>query len=205
MTCCKSSEQKALERNMRDTNQRTNTMKVCFIGDPEVGKSTLAMRLDGQPFRPNRMATIGVDFVNYPFALRQENGEIVKTTMQIWDTAGQEAFRSLVQSFYRRADGVVFVYDVRKPESLESIKNYWVREVKRSNPGITHFLLLGNFMDQVEAENYEFLDRPHVLEEIMETGQWKYHKTSATYSETEIKDIFDAYFETLVRNKNGPN
>ncbi len=52
----------------------------------------------------------------------------------IWDTAGQEKFRSMAKIFYKDANAVIFTFDITRRNSFEEIKNYWYQEIKNNAP-----------------------------------------------------------------------
>lgn len=98
--------------------------KVLLVGDSAVGKSCLLMRFTADRFDEVTTSTIGVDFrVKY----LDINGQRVKLT--VWDTAGQERFRTLTSSYYRGAQGIIFVYDVSRRETFENLDRIWMKEV----------------------------------------------------------------------------
>jgi len=100
-------------------------LKVLLVGDSAVGKSCLLMRFTTDRFDEHAASTIGVDFKIKYVTL---NGQKLKLT--IWDTAGQERFRTLTSSYYRGAQGIIFVYDVTRRETFESLANVWLNEVE---------------------------------------------------------------------------
>ena len=70
---------------------------------------------------------------------------------QIWDTAGQESFRSITRNFYQGSDGVFLVFDITQRSSFEDIQNQWLREIRdHTSPSIVIYLI-GNFSDMEEA------------------------------------------------------
>lgn len=102
--------------------------KIIVIGDSNVGKTCLTYRFCCGKFPDKTEATIGVDF-------RERMVEVDKEQikLQLWDTAGQERFRkSMVQHYYRNVHAVVFVYDVTKMSSFESMPS-WIEECDRHN------------------------------------------------------------------------
>lgn len=102
--------------------------KIIVIGDSNVGKTCLTYRFCCGKFPDKTEATIGVDF-------REKMVEVDKEQikLQLWDTAGQERFRkSMVQHYYRNVHAVVFVYDVTKMTSFESMPA-WIEECDRHN------------------------------------------------------------------------
>jgi Ras-related protein Rab-18 len=97
--------------------------QILLVGDSGVGKSSLLLRFATGGFE-EMAPTIGVDF---KAKVIQLNNKKVKLT--IWDTAGQERFRTLTSSYYRGAQGIIFVYDVSRRETFESLTDIWMKEV----------------------------------------------------------------------------
>ena len=100
--------------------------KICLLGQAAVGKTALMRRYADDSFEDNMLSTIGVDF---RFKSINLQGNFVK--LQLWDTAGQERFRSVIESYYRDADAVVLVYDVKNMQTFQIIQEYWLNEVKK--------------------------------------------------------------------------
>lgn len=90
--------------------------KVVIVGSFGVGKSSIVNRLVEQTYSEDMMSTIGVDvkFKNYLI-----NGKRVR--LQIWDTAGQEVFRTIVSAYYRGADAIIAVHDLTQPHTFDDI------------------------------------------------------------------------------------
>lgn len=98
--------------------------KILLVGDSGVGKSCILMRFTADRFDDSTVSTIGVDFrIKYT----QFHGK--KCKLSIWDTAGQERFRTLTSSYYRGAQGIIFVYDVTRRETFDNLEDIWMREV----------------------------------------------------------------------------
>ena len=81
--------------------------KVIIIGDSGVGKSNLLLRYASDSLVENHMATIGL---NYVFKI--ENIDDIRLKMQIWDTAGQDKFKTITRSYYRNSQGVLVVFSL---------------------------------------------------------------------------------------------
>lgn len=95
--------------------------KIIIAGSQGVGKSSLLLRYVDNLWAGNLLSTIGVDF---KFKSIMMNGEKVK--LQIWDTAGSEAFKSIVSAYYRGADAVVLVFDSSDKSSFEQLRTFWI-------------------------------------------------------------------------------
>lgn len=99
--------------------------KILLVGDSGTGKTCLLTRFTKDVFEDKLLSTIGVDF-----AIKRLNVYDKHIKLTIWDTAGQEKFRTLTNTFYRGAKGVIFVYDVTSKETLQNLEEIWLQEVE---------------------------------------------------------------------------
>jgi Ras-related protein Rab-2A len=115
--------------------------KYIIIGDTGVGKSCLLLQFTDKRFQPVHDLTIGVEFGARLITI--DNHQI---KLQIWDTAGQESFRSITRSYYRDAAGALLVYDITRRESFNHLSR-WLEEARQNgNPNMT-IMLIGNKSD----------------------------------------------------------
>ena len=125
-------------------SEQDHLFKIIIIGNTGVGKSCLLKRVMDNEFRNEHNVTIGVDF---GFFIVRINGKVVK--LQIWDTAGQEQFRSITRVFYKGAHCVILTYDITRESTFHDLGD-WLREVKQlADPDIVQFLI-GNQADLEE-------------------------------------------------------
>ena len=103
--------------------------KVVLLGESGVGKTSIINRYTLNTFKSQRLPTTGANFVQKTIVLEDENKSI---KFEIWDTAGQENFRSLVKVFYKNAAVYILVYDITRKSSFDELKKYWVNEVKEN-------------------------------------------------------------------------
>ena len=110
---------------MSGTSSVKHKISLVVVGDTGVGKSCLLLQFVDNRFSAVHDLTIGVDFGAKPIEI---GGSEVK--LQIWDTAGQESFRSIARSYYRDAAGALLVYDITRKESFDhlnrSASNYLI-------------------------------------------------------------------------------
>ena len=97
--------------------------KILLIGNSAVGKSSLLMRFADDIFTDNFLPTIGVDF---KIRTIESSGSIVK--LQMWDTAGQEKFKTITSAYYKGAHGIILTYDITDKKSFYDLQN-WLSEV----------------------------------------------------------------------------
>uniref|UniRef100_A0A8C5LIH1 RAS and EF hand domain containing n=1 Tax=Jaculus jaculus TaxID=51337 RepID=A0A8C5LIH1_JACJA len=130
---------------MADDNSRPlssqKAYKIVLAGDAAVGKSSFLMRLCKNEFRGNTSATLGVDFQMKTLIV---DGE--QTVLQLWDTAGQERFRSIAKSYFRKADGVLLLYDVTCDKSFLNVRE-WVDMIEDAADKTVPVMLIGNKAD----------------------------------------------------------
>ena len=117
------------------------TVKLVIIGDSGVGKTNVLLRFCDDQFRLNYVATIGVDF-----KVKTINVDGKKIKLQIWDTAGQDRFKNINQTYYKGAIGVVLVYSITDLNSFNNVKN-WIKQIyEHTSPDIKK-VLIGNKSD----------------------------------------------------------
>ncbi|PPS17963.1 hypothetical protein GOBAR_AA02592 [Gossypium barbadense] len=115
--------------------------KYIIIGDTGVGKSCLLLQFTDKRFQPVHDLTIGVEFGARMVTI---DGRPIK--LQIWDTAGQESFRSITRSYYRGAAGALLVYDITRRETFNHLAS-WLEDARQhANPNMT-IMLIGNKSD----------------------------------------------------------
>ncbi len=119
--------------------------KIIIIGDSGIGKSCILKRLVENEFKDDHDVTVGVEFGSY--LIRVED-KILK--LQIWDTAGQESFRSITKIFYRGAHAAILGYSIINRDTFDNLKD-WLKEAKSSCSPEVQMFLVGNKSD-MEAQ-----------------------------------------------------
>ena len=107
--------------------QRQYEIKIVLLGDPSVGKSSLVQRFCVGKFEDKYKITIGGAYLQKDVKLK--NGDTL--ILHIWDTGGQEKFRSMASLYYKDAVAAILVYDVSNHETLESL-DYWINELNNN-------------------------------------------------------------------------
>ena len=117
------------------------TFRLIIIGDAGVGKSCMILRFTEDKFHRDKGSTVGVEY-----SVKDVEIEDIKIRLQLWDTAGQEQFKSITRSYYRSAAGAIIVFDLTSLESFENVKK-WVEATKEDgNPNMS-MILCGNKAD----------------------------------------------------------
>eukprot|EP00164_Ancoracysta_twista_P000058 GFYU01000079.1.p1 GENE.GFYU01000079.1~~GFYU01000079.1.p1 ORF type:complete len:213 (-),score=48.04 GFYU01000079.1:285-923(-) len=115
--------------------------KYIIIGDTGVGKSCLLLQFTDKRFQPVHDLTIGVEF-----GARMINIDNKQIKLQIWDTAGQESFRSITRSYYRGAAGALLVYDITRRETFNHLTS-WLEDARQHSTSTMTIMLIGNKCD----------------------------------------------------------
>ena len=118
--------------------------KVIIIGDTGVGKSCILLRATKDEFKDQHEVTIGAEFGSYSAMIENKI-----TKLQIWDTAGQETFRSMIRVFYKGSHAAIIVYDVTRHETFDKIHE-WLTEIRDNVGGDITIILVGNQIDNEE-------------------------------------------------------
>jgi Ras-related protein Rab-2A len=128
--------------------------KYIIIGDTGVGKSCLLLQFTDKRFRSDHDLTIGVEFGARLITI--DNKQI---KLQIWDTAGQESFRSITRSYYRGASGALLVYDISRRDTFNHVTR-WLEEARANASANLVIMLIGNKCDLERREvSYEEGDK----------------------------------------------
>ena len=106
-----------------------------------MGKSSLVLRFVTNNFKPYSESTIGASFMSKILVVQ---GKQIK--FQIWDTAGQEKYHSLAPMYYRGAAAAIIVYDITRPNTFKTLKN-WVEELRNQGPKDIAIAIAGNKAD----------------------------------------------------------
>ncbi|KRX00180.1 P-loop containing nucleoside triphosphate hydrolase [Pseudocohnilembus persalinus] len=128
--------------------------KVIVVGEQSVGKSSILLQYTKKQFKTEYNVTIGVEFASKQAHIETQDGP-QNLTLQIWDTAGQETFKSLVRSFYQKSAAAFIVYNVTKRNSFEQLDN-WLEEIKQNAHQDIVTVLIGNKIDNQEEREVTY-------------------------------------------------
>ncbi|CAM4740627.1 unnamed protein product [Rotaria magnacalcarata] len=133
------------KNNQQNSNiySQQSTFKIMLLGDSGVGKTCLLVRFRDDTFLSGSfIATVGIDFRNKNIVI---NNKQVK--LQIYDTAGQERFRSIVHSYYRDAHALLLLYDISSIISFNHVRD-WLSEIKEYAQTDVIIMLVANKVDK---------------------------------------------------------
>jgi len=161
--------------------------KYIIVGDTAVGKSCLLLQFTDKRFQPVHDLTIGVEFGSRTITVEDQ-----QVKLQIWDTAGQEKFRSITRSYYRDAAGALLVYDITRRETFDHLTT-WLEDCRKFSSQDSTIMLIGNKADLEHARTVSFEEGQKFAEEnglfFLETSS----KTAQNVEEAFINVAKDIY------------
>jgi small GTP-binding protein len=128
-------------------------IKAVLIGDARVGKTSLFSRLEANVFHDAYVSTVAGAFTRLPLDLNDGT----HTEIGLWDTAGQEQFRTIVPFYFQDADILLMVYDTTDRPSFQSIDN-WVDFTKENGPERIEVVIIGNKIDLMGSRVIEYAE-----------------------------------------------
>lgn len=170
-----------------------DVLKVVLIGESGSGKTSIIQRFSYDFFDPNCTSSIGVQYISKNIELKDINKTL---KFDIWDTAGQEKYRSMQKLFYKDAKIILFVYDITSKNSFIEIKNYWISEVKQN---CKENIILGVVSNKNDLYNVQEVPKEEGLKLAEEIG--------AIFQMTSAKSGYGVnnLFENLARKYLDPN
>ena len=168
--------------------------KLILIGSSGVGKSCILQRYMKHTFEESYKCTIGVDFLMKSVIIK---GQTVK--LQLWDTAGQEKYKSMVSSYYRGANVALIVFDITNRQSFETLP-LWIENFYKNGPEQKNIILIGNKKDLEEKRQVT----QEEAESFSETNNMIYFETSAKDGDN-IDYVFNYAAEKLLEFYGGNN
>ena len=166
--------------------------KVLLLGDSSVGKTCFLLRFTEDTYTDNHISTIGVD---YKLKLYKNEDQLVK--IQIWDTAGQDRFRSITKNYFRGSHGIMLIYDITSLSSFNNIKT-WILQIRESLGDQANIVLIGNKVDLESNRKVQF-EEGYKLANQNKMG---YFETSAK-EDINMQKVFDFLCKEMLKKSEG--
>ncbi|KAJ5069159.1 small rab-related gtpase [Anaeramoeba ignava] len=164
-------------------------LKLLVVGDSAVGKTSLILRIIGEEWDSNITPTLAIDF--FQKIQKLSNGKTVK--IAIWDTVGQERFRTLTNSYYRGANGIILVYNVENRDTFDHLSS-WIEEIRIHGGKKIPIIIVGNKIDQFRSVSFNeasiFASERDIL----------YAETSSK-TQFGVKEMFELFAEKIIETK----
>ena len=171
--------------------------KIIIIGDSGVGKSSLLKRAVQNRFDESYQATIGFEFLLMHYKINE-----LKFKLQIWDTCGQEMYRSLVQGFYRNTSLAIIVYDVNNPKSFEGLE-VWLKDLRQQTEQEIPIFIVGNKSDmekKVSTEDAKIFSTSNRTKYFAECSARSGYNVKEIFNEA-AKQLYESYKKYQSKNK----
>ena len=172
------------DKNKNNASSKEFEIKICLLGDVSVGKTSIASRFCKNMFNENYINTIGGAYQQQNIILN--NG--VKMKLHIWDTSGQDRFRSMTNLYYRDAQVAILTYDVTNEQSLDSL-NYWLKELNDKVDQDNMLLCLAGNKNDVDPKDKKVSAQKG--KEFAEKNNMIFYETSAKTG-AGVKELFQA-------------
>ena len=176
-------------------------VRLVTLGDSKVGKTSLILRYVDDEFNLNYLSTMGFDLKIKKIKL--SNNKEVK--VKIFDTAGQERFKSIASNYLKKAEGIILVYDITDRISFENIDN-WVDDINKEGKNSKPIILIGNKSDK-EDERAIKKDEGEKLAKNC-CGGIKFYETSCQTGENVekaindlVNDVYNKYSGNIPKDK----
>ena len=173
---------------------KVEEFKVLTLGDTSVGKTSFILKFIENRFSLNYIATVGLDYKHKELTLKSGK----KIGLRIFDTAGQERFKSIAFNFIKNADGIILIYDITNKDTFLSVKG-WIESIQNIASETISIVLAGNKCD---------LEEKRVVTKL--EGEEKANEFNVPFFETSCKEginIFDSFekLSELIVKKKGDN
>ena len=176
--------------NANDPNSEILIIKILIVGDPGVGKSNFIYRYTKNKFSVNKLSTVGFESNIKEIEIAEK-----KVIVQLWDSAGQEKYKSITKNLFTRVQGIIILYDITNIKSFTNIQN-WIKLIKETNDSIP-YVLAGNKCDLTnqraveEEEAIKFSQENNII--FMETS---------AKQDINIIDCVNSFVQKIITSEN---
>ena len=138
--------------------QDIKIISLILVGESTVGKTSIMRSFIGEEFSESSLSSIGIEVYTKNIQINEE-----VCSIKIWDTCGQERLRALSANYYRKADGVILVYDTTSIDSFNNL-DYWLKSIKFYCKRDIPIIIIGNKIDlenKIDKETLNDFMRAH--------------------------------------------
>ena len=167
------------------------TIKITFVGEAGVGKTNIIRVLNDEPFKLDRHSTLNSSFIEKDIIINNK-----QYTYALWDTAGQEIYRSITKSFIQNSKIVFIVFAINDKKSFKEV-DYWINSIKEElKEGHYIMALIGNKLDLFEEQEVSEEDVKKKADEL----KIDFKLTSAAEDAVGIKQFFEKLMKDFIKN-----
>ena len=172
------------------SEEEDGSYKVVLLGESGVGKTSIINQFINEEFLEDQETTTGATFSSKE--VETKSGQKIKFV--VWDTAGQEKFRSLTKMFYKDAVAAILVYDITRKKSFEELSNYWAKQIEESSASKNIIIgIAANKSDLLENEEVEESEGRKLAEQLNAI-----FKMTSAKNQIGINDLFEAIANKIV-------
>ena len=190
-------------------NQNKIQYKILLIGNTSVGKTSVLKKMITGDFSDKNISTIGMDqktiYTELELEKNEDKNQKEKYSFEvtILDTAGQEKFRAITNSFFKGADGILILYDVTNRQSFEQVK-LWIESLEEAlgnhKNGKYLIILIGNKIDLVEKGQEKEVEEYEAKEKCEDSDfYWGGEISAKTFSQEQLTKKMDEFTEKLYK------
>ena len=165
--------------------------KIIIIGDTSVGKTALLSKYLKGVFPTSPLSTVATEFATKIIQIKE--GGYIKA--QIWDTAGEEKYKSITYHHYKKSVGGLIVYNITKKSTFENVKNWYIDLITKAEKGCI-IALIGNKLDLVERNERKREVSKEEAQSYADDNHMLFYETSA-FNGNNINDIFEELMQTI--------
>ena len=172
---------------MNSTKEVEFVFKILLLGDSEVGKSCFLMRYSDNVFVENYITTIGLDYKLK--SVKLDSGKTIK--VQLWDTAGQDKYRTIAKNYFKGSHGILLLYDITKPSSFNNIRER-IQDIREEVSPKAIIFLIGNKIDLADQRK---ISKEKGIE-LAEEYKLPFFEASAKSGEN-VDEVFKALYKKI--------
>ena len=173
---------------------KRTVLPLMLLGDGQVGKTSLILRLTGNEFNDSQLTTVGKE--SY---IQQVNLQGYELKMKIWDTAGQERFKSMSVQVIKNSDAVILVYAINDVNSFKALDQWLSKINETTDISKKPIIIVGNKCDVEDGERQVTIEEG---ENYAKNKGYHFYETSAKTGQN-IQEAFNDIFEQLYQNFEG--
>ena len=179
-----------INQNINDGNSEILIIKLLIVGDPGVGKSNFIYRYTKDKFSESNLSTVGFEANTKEIEITDK-----KVIVQLWDSAGQDKYKSITKNLFTRVQGIIILYDITNKKSFMNISN-WINLIKETNDTIP-YVLAGNKCD---LTNQRVVEENEAIN-FSQTNNIDFLETSAKM-DINIMECINNFVKKIINSEN---